>query len=94
MSFSVSLPGSRGRSSETPSTLAACAAADQESRLDTTSDQQSNNVEKEVLALLISASTANYQQLSVQHKPVYRFHDEVLDGLCIMFGLASLLRPA
>ena len=41
---------------------------------DTTSDEQSNNVEKEVLAVLISASAANYRQLSVQHKPVYRLH--------------------
>ena len=42
--------------------------------IDTTSDQQSNNFEKEVLALLVSASAANYRQLSVQHKPVYGLH--------------------
>ena len=29
---------------------------------------------KGVLALLISASAANYRQLSVQHKHVYRLH--------------------
>ena len=40
----------------------------------TISDQQSNNVEKEVLALLISATAANYWQLSIQHEPVYRLH--------------------
>ena len=42
--------------------------------IDTISDQQSNNVEKEVLALLISARAADHRQLCVQHKPVYRLH--------------------
>ena len=36
-----------------------------------TSDQRSNYVQKDILALLISASAANHRQLSVEHKPVY-----------------------